>query len=438
MRKTVIVLVGLLLVSMFAACSDDATRPASPRNDGTIHGQIGDSDFEFEIGGGEPGDPIGGPFVLRGTNLHYDDEAGALVVDLTIINHGPFPHHEPVGLTFIQLEPDDVTVIDPDNDIHGDGAAIVFHFANDDGVWTPGEASIPRTVQFGVEKGVSIAFVARLDLGAAIDGGSISGLVWNDANRNGLRENDEPGIPGVGIYLFAFSGGGNDGSTVTPEFYTVTGRDGRYVFEHLNAGGYVVSKGPSTAEFFPTTPTEIHVLLVETNGEVSNYDGANFGCVPQSPPPPGIHRVHVTGKFLAPDRFVTATFESVSCPDDTIPIPGDPRNDPPEHDCFDGRLRGSVTEVAAERHAFRVMATWVSADASTFPPDLKVGTRVDVHVHPDATTHGWVVDSLERWADELDEIEGRVEAIDYDPSGHIRLRVLDTWIDAPDVTVGGR
>ena len=47
-----------------------------------------------------------------------------------------------------------------------DGAAIVFHFANDDGLWTPGEESLARTVEFGVTKGTAIAFIARLDLGA--------------------------------------------------------------------------------------------------------------------------------------------------------------------------------------------------------------------------------------------------------------------------------
>ena len=44
----------------------------------------------------------------------------------------------------IQKATPEVEILNPDNDIHGPGAAIVFEFANDDAMWTPGEESFPR------------------------------------------------------------------------------------------------------------------------------------------------------------------------------------------------------------------------------------------------------------------------------------------------------
>src|SRR5712672_621864 len=112
MRKLFSLLFLLFTASFISACSNDATKPASPsHNDGTIHGEIGSADFEFEVRAGGPGDPREGPFILRGSHLHYDADAGALVVDLTVTNAGIVGQHEPIGLTFIKLDPDSVTVL---------------------------------------------------------------------------------------------------------------------------------------------------------------------------------------------------------------------------------------------------------------------------------------------------------------------------------------
>ncbi len=435
MRRTLTSLLTILWISLFVACGDDATRPPSTRTDATVRGEISDADFEFEIRGGEPGDPMAGPFRLRGTDLHYDDVAGALVVDLTVLNHGSYPHREPIGLTFIQLDPDEVTVLNADNDNHGDGAAIIFQFANDDGVWTPGETSLPRTVQFGVAKGQSIAFVARLDLGAPIDGGTIAGRVWHDANENGVMEDTETGIQGVALYLYPFSD--DEDSTLTREIgYADTDADGHYAFHHLRAGGYVVSTATVTNECRPTTPTEIHVLLVEVDGEVSSYRGANFGCIPLWTPPPIVGQlVHVKGKFFEPENFYASDIEYFVCPDDSVPGPlslagVDPR-------CYGARLHGSVTEIAPTRNAFRVMATWVMA--GSFPDEMKVGDRVAVHVVQGPGPGGWMLDSLILpWGEPHDELQGRVEGVDAGPDGQLRLRVLNTWVSFANATVGRR
>ncbi|HKW13185.1 MAG TPA: SdrD B-like domain-containing protein [Candidatus Krumholzibacteria bacterium] len=433
MRKILPLLLCLFTMWLLPACSDDATKPpASAGGDGTIHGQIHDSDFEFEVTDGQPGDPFAGPFLLRGRNLHYSDDLGALVVDLTVVNRGIVSQHEPIGLTFIKLDPDGVTVLNPDNNINDDGAAIVFHFANDDGLWTPAEESLPRTVEFGVSKGTAIAFVARIDLGAT-PGGVIAGRVWNDENKDGVMDASEGGLGDVGVYLHPFTNG-----IVDPRLIRTvrTDPDGRYQFDGLDAGGYEVSIAPSTVNLFPTTPTGIHVLLTEDNGQVSSYKNANFGAVRQNlPPPPQGEHLHASGKFAPPDGFASATVDHFTCPDS---IPQPLVTDPPvNEDCIGGRLRGSVTEIAPERHAFRVMATWVLA-LNGLPTDLKVGSRVDVHVNPGPGPLTWVADSIAPWTGDHDEITGHVDAVEPASDGTIRFRVLDTWVTAAEVSVGPR
>jgi len=437
MRKLLPFLLCLFAMWLLPACSDDAAKPpASTGGDGTIHGQIHDSDFEFEVTNGQPGDPFAGPFLLRGHNLHYNDDMSALVVDLTVVNRGVVSQHEPIGLTFIKLDPDEVTVLNPDNDVHDDGAAIVFHFANDDGLWTPAEESLPRTVEFGVSKGTAIAFVARIDLGASTGDGVIAGRVWDDENKDGVMDASEGGLGGVGVYLHPFTNGIVDPRLIRA---TTTDSDGKYAFDGLWAGGYEISIAPSTVTLFPTTPTGIHVLLTDSDGGVSSYLNANFGAVPQNiPPPPQGEHLHATGKFAPPDGFASSSIDHFTCPD-SIPQPR--ATDPPvSEDCVGGTLRGSVTDIAVStnRAAIRVMATWVILVGINPPPDLKVGDRVDVHVHAGPGPLTWVADSIALWTGDHDEITGRIDAVEPASDGTMRFLVLDTWVTPAQVGVGPR
>jgi hypothetical protein len=284
--RRIIALLVVLFVPLFLnlACGGDTTGLSTDNGGTTVQGEIGTADFELVVGAATgPGHPLDGPFILRGTNLHYEDSLQALVVDLTVRNSTRQAHPEPIVLTFVDLIPASVTVLNPDNGINGDGAEIVFPFANDDGVWTPGEVSLPRTVQFGVEKGVSIGFVARLNVGqVAGRNGLIGGVVWLDADRDSVRDDGEPGVPGVPVMLSS-AGGDPRGKPIAPRV-VLTAPDGHYVFRDLPAGSYVVTKMPSMRAGAPTTPTQIYVLLGEDNGNVGDFLDANFGC---APPPPG-------------------------------------------------------------------------------------------------------------------------------------------------------
>jgi hypothetical protein len=215
MRYTFWLLLMLAAVmSVAVGCSEDSTAPVDTQSTtGLLEGEVGNANFEISVNAtGDSRRRFEGPFVLRGSNLHYVDSLQALSVDLTITNRGEVAHSEPIGLTFIKLVPEGVTVQNPDNGINGEGAAFTFAFANDDGQWTPGESSLPRNVLFGVEPGKAVGFIARLDIGEPIDGGSIAGRLWNDANQDGVMDPDEGGIPAVRIALRSID---NEDTTLT-------------------------------------------------------------------------------------------------------------------------------------------------------------------------------------------------------------------------------
>lgn len=73
--------------------------------------------------------------------------------------------------------------------------------------------------------------------GTSVGGGtgSISGSVWQDNNRDGLRAGDDPGLAGVTITL---QGVDDLGQTVV--LTTTTADDGGYSFKNLRAGVYTL------------------------------------------------------------------------------------------------------------------------------------------------------------------------------------------------------
>ena len=105
-------------------------------------------------------------------------------------------------------------------------------------------------VSFPQNNGVASALVHLESSNQTIDFGfytppnppvlSIGNLIWDDFNGNGLRDPDEPGIPNVGVNLYADNG---DGMLDWQDpFVTGTGTDanGRYQLTGLPAGNYFV------------------------------------------------------------------------------------------------------------------------------------------------------------------------------------------------------
>ncbi|MEE9271052.1 MAG: SdrD B-like domain-containing protein, partial [Candidatus Krumholzibacteria bacterium] len=389
---------------------------------GVVKGEIDPDAAGFELpieNGSGPDGTMAGPFMLRGANIRYDDSLSVLLVDLSVVNQSRTAYPEPIGLTFVSLFPEGVTVLNPDNGISGPGASIVFEFANDDGMWTPGEESFPRTVEFGVGRGISIGFVARLDIGMAPSGGAIGGIVWLDTNENGVMDADEHGQGGVEVFL---SGGVLEITTIAEIMRrAVTAADGSYRFDGLRAGFYKVFKR-ADSPWRPTTPSVIHVVLTEVDGTVGDFLMANFGCIFQLPVP----TIHIGDFIRASGEYVPGDGMSIIAGlliarDITIFRCGD-------RGCVrPGILNGPVTAVNRPERALRVMSEWVSfaardsmpGDGTVLDPDsVEVGDRVSAGVHdnPNGVDDLLKGFSLSEWGESFEQAGGYVKRIGGGPN----------------------
>jgi hypothetical protein len=262
-------LIGFLILLLAATgCSEDPVTPP-PGDDTSVRVDLDPEGADFTIkleAVSTPDSLVRGPFFLRGYDLHYDDQAGALVVDLTITNNCLRTFLDPVSIAIHNILPAGTLILNsPD-----DSAVFQFDFANDDLWWTPGEESLPLTVMFGVDPGVSVGFNGHISVGGVQVGGMISGRVWKDRNQDGVMDPDEPGLPDVPIAL-------DDGGLQEILHMAVTDRDGRYVFSGLEAGTYQVRVHMPPPEMTSTTSASMHVLLAPEGGGVSSFMDANFG-----------------------------------------------------------------------------------------------------------------------------------------------------------------
>jgi hypothetical protein len=395
--------VALMVALVLGGCGDDSVTPTDieqSNTSGLIEGDISAADGNFEFTTDTNGDldrPVPGPFIIRGKNIHYVDSLGVLSVDFTVEHRCRCAFPEPIGLTFIDLLPPGVTVENPDNDEHGPGAAIVFEFENDDGVWTAFEESLPRTVHFGVDAGVSIGFVARIDIGMEPNLGSIGGLVWHDANENGQIDRGEQGIGGVVINMFRTDG--PEVSNAEILWRTLTGPDGSYRFDGLDAGPYEVHK-ILQPDLHPTTPTVIHVILVEEDGGVSDFLMANFGCVPVHPPGPAVEVGDFAGAWgdytSRPEHLVLARGLSViKCrnapPKESVITPAAISTGQTDIDLCNtrlGALAGPVTDINRDARVLWLMGTPVHFDTvptDSIPDDSTLATYIPGDTGPPST-----------------------------------------------------
>ena len=108
-------------------------------------------------------------------------------------------------------------------------------------------------VELPAAVGLSTGMTTSLDI-PLIEIGTIEGTVFNDINRNGIREADEAGLGGVIILLQA-----SDGEIIEE----ISDGFGFYIFPDLLEGEYRLILDPSTLpdRFDSTTPSDVRLTL---------------------------------------------------------------------------------------------------------------------------------------------------------------------------------
>ena len=117
-----------------------------------------------------------------------------------------------------------------------------------------------RTASFTVNAGDQITYVdAGIKLQVSTNG-SIGDYVWNDINKNGIQEADEPAIAGVTIRLL-------HGITNAVIATTTTDITGKYIFNDVPAGNYKV-EFVTPAGYTTTTKLSIDPQNSNTDSDV--------------------------------------------------------------------------------------------------------------------------------------------------------------------------
>ncbi|MGD8415359.1 MAG: SdrD B-like domain-containing protein, partial [Candidatus Latescibacterota bacterium] len=273
---TLLIIVGLALA--LPSCSDNPTEtPDTVANQATA--QIDPNQTGGILLGTVATGSSYAPVEVWAQNLTVESDE-FVSFDAVIINKCRCPIEAPIYFVITSVEPADVQV--ENEDFEGaDGP--VFDFSDDlggDHVLDPLEASEPVKIRFSWPEPMAFAIGFRVDAGPAVDG-AISGVVFNDLDLDGERDDGEPGIPRIIVEMRP--------SAREILYRATTDPNGRYVFSNLTADVYhVEAKESPSMVMQPTTSNPLIVTLVELpDGTVSDFERADFGFQVEGPIPPG-------------------------------------------------------------------------------------------------------------------------------------------------------
>ena len=158
----------------------------------------------------------------------------------------------------------------------GNTTLVTYSLAAPGSTWTAGTYTINLTagtvsdMDGNSAVGGSLAtFVSQAGSGAVTGTGSISGIVFNDANGDGLLDDRENTLTGVTVFIDL----AGTGVYTAGDPQTTTSSTGAYTFTGLLAGQYtLVEQAPSG--FVVTTPSTGSNVITLTTGQAST--GVNF------------------------------------------------------------------------------------------------------------------------------------------------------------------
>ena len=145
--------------------------------------------------------------------------------------------------------------------------------------------------------------------------GSISNLVFDDLDGNGVQDPGEPGIPGVTVTLL--DGNGDPIAGIDP---LLTDGDGNYIFANLPAGDYIVQfSAPDGSTFSPANvgdddadsdagPDGRTTVITLPSGQ--NIDTVDAGVIspPADAPAIGLAKALTSGPTVDSDGVYTLTY----------------------------------------------------------------------------------------------------------------------------------
>ncbi len=182
----------------------------------------------------------------NGNGIKDTGESGISGVLITLSNGATATTSADGSYTFSNLQPGDYSVTETDPSGYSSTTA--------------------NTVSVTVPPGGS----AVANFGDRLPLGSISGVVFNDSNGNGIKDTGESGISGVLITL-------SNGATAT------TSADGSYTFSNLQPGNYtVVETDPSG--YISTSKNTVAVTVIPGGTATANFGDQSSMIVPYSIP----------------------------------------------------------------------------------------------------------------------------------------------------------
>ncbi|CRK62069.1 internalin, putative [Alloactinosynnema sp. L-07] len=292
-----------------------------------------DSITAIELGGGvDATDYLFGELPAASISGKVVDDGGNPIAGVTITLTNPDGSTTAVQTgadgtyTFPNLRPGTYTVTETQPTAYGDGPD------------TAGSAG--GTAGNDVISGIVLTpGTAATDYVFAEQRGSLAGVVYVDANDNGVRDAGEPGIPGATVTLT-----GPGGATTTVQ----TGADGAYLFTGLVGGDYILTETqpagyadgtdtPGSAGGSATPPDTIAAISLGGGEVATDYlfgerGGAITGTVYVDRDGDGVIDVDETGRLggvtvILRDSAGTEIARTTTAPDGSYEFPNVPQGD---------------------------------------------------------------------------------------------------------------
>ncbi len=242
---------------------------------------------DFLLGSVSNAELTPGRIEIWAKDLAFDEETGIVSFDVELVNRSLVVIPAPIRFVITSVAPADIAVVRPDGS-SPDGFPF-YDFSDalgDDDLFSPEERTAPVAMKFHTVTARSFAIGYRIDVGPAEGEGTIYGIVYLDADRDGEFDRcdgvQEPGIPGITVAIE------QPLSTGTVMLLSRTDSLGRYRFGGLAAGVYKVMVAAREDVWEVTTANPLLVTLVERDGVVQNYVSAHFGLFPILAPVPEV------------------------------------------------------------------------------------------------------------------------------------------------------